>query len=121
MNKGLAIVEVSDTETKSVFIDQEVVEFARLHAQTKKRVAKAEREKRIADSIKRKSEKVAARRRAYNIETLCFVLSRCGIAVGAGWCCAAGMIHPVIGIAIAIFSLCGACLRVGEWIGRSVR
>ena len=121
MNKGLAIVEVNDTETKTVFLDHEVVEFARLHAKTKKRIAKEERDKRIAATMKRNAEKAAARRRAYNIETICYVLIRCGIALAAGCCCAAGLVHPLIGIAVAVFCLCGACLRVGEWIGRSGR
>lgn len=121
MNKGLAIVEVNDTETKTVFLDHEVVEFARLHAKTKKRIAKEERDKRIAATMKRNAEKAAVRRRAYNIETLCYVLSRCGIAVGAGFACGAGLIHPLIGIGVAMFCIGAACLRVGEWIGRSVR
>lgn len=121
MNKGLAIVEVNDTETKTVFLDHEVVEFARLHAKTKKRVANAERDKRMAAAMKRKAEKAEVRRRAYNIETIGFVLSRCGVALAAGVCCSTGLVHPIVGIGVAGFCLCSACLRVGEWIGRSGR
>ena len=44
MQKGMAVIERDDVKTKAVFIDHEAVEFARLSAQTKKRLAKAEAE-----------------------------------------------------------------------------
>ena len=119
MERGLAIMEVNDTETKAVFFDQEVIEFARLNAQTKKRVAEAERAQRATASQRGKAERAQARRQAYNIATACYVLSRSAIAGGAAWACAAGMINPIISLPVVLYCLCTASARAGVWIGKN--
>ena len=121
MNKGLAIIEVNDTETKGFFIDHEALEFARLNAQTKKRLAQREAAKREAAYRRRKSERAAARRREYNIRTFGYVMSRCAAAVAVTWGAWAGMVHPIISIPVTLFCLSAACLRLGAWIERSGR
>ena len=106
MNRGLAIVEVNDTGTQSVFIDQDVVECARLNAKIKQR-----------EEAARKSEKRSAKRKAYADRTAAHVLLNCSAIVCAVWGCVAGLIHPVIALPVAVVSLCGACLRIGAWFG----
>lgn len=118
MNKGLAIIEVNDTEVKGIHIEQEVVEFARLNAETKKHIAEAEAKKRVADQNRRKAEKAKARRREYNVRTVCYVISRCAVAGAVTWAAWAGMIHPIISITVATFCLSAACLRLGLWFGK---
>lgn len=118
MEKGLAIIERNDTETKAVFIDKETIEFARLNAQTKKRFAHAESMKHKADQTRRKAEKAEARRKAYNLNTAKHILIH-GCTIGAvAWAGTAGMIHPAICIPVGLFCLCAACLRFGAWFGR---
>lgn len=118
MERGLAIIEVNEAETRSVFIDQDVIECARLNALTKKRIAKAEAEQRKATRNRRKAEMAEARRKAYTLNTIGYVLTRGGIIGAMGWAGTAGMIHPIICVPVTVFCLCTACLRLGQWMGR---
>ncbi|WP_406044077.1 hypothetical protein [Succinimonas sp.] len=118
MNKGLAIIEVSDGETRSVFIDQDAVECARLNARTKRRVSVATAKRDAEAQKRRKAEDQAEKRKEYTVNTMLHVLLRCLIIVGAVWGCAAGMIHPVISIPVVVICLCSACLRLGAWLER---
>ena len=128
MNKGLAVIEVNDTETKSFYIDQDALEFARLNAKIKMRSDKAAKDQKKATTKRtkaekaeeeRKSEKVKAQRKAYTIKTAAHVLLNCAISSGAAWAGIAGMIHPVIYVPVSLVCLCAACLRLGAWFGRS--
>ena len=119
MNKGLAVVEVNDTETKGFFIDQDALEFARLNAETKKRVANAIKAKKKATTTRTKAEKVKAQRKAYTLKTFGYVLFDCVICGGLTLAGIAGLIHPVIFIPASVFCLCAACVRLGAWFGRS--
>ena len=119
MERGLAVLEVNDTETTAIFFDQDVVEFARLNAQTKKRLAEAERAQRATADNRRKAEKAQARRKAYNLATAGYVLSRSIIAGGAAWAGAAGMIHPIISLPVVLYCLCTASARLGVWFGKN--
>ena len=121
MEKGLAIIERNDTHTNAFFIDHEVVEFARLHAKTKKRLADAEKKKHQESRERRKAEKAQARRRAYTINTIRQVLNCVGIIGGAAWAGSAGLIAPVIYIPVIMVASCVACVRFGLWFGRVVR
>ena len=119
MNKGLAVIEVNDTETKGFYIDQDALEFARLNAKTKKRVAAAEAEKKNTSNSHTKAKKAKAQHTAYTMKTVGRILLNCTIccgAVGAGF---AGLVAPVIYVPVSLFCLCAACLRLGAWFGRS--
>ena len=115
MQNGIAIIEKTDTETKGFYIDQDAVEFARLYTRTKKHIADAEAVRREADRRHRKSEKMAARRKAYTLKTFTYVLSNCAVCGAVAW---AGMIHPIISLPVSIFCLCAACIRFGAWFGK---
>ena len=118
MEKGLAIIEVTDTETKGFFVDQEAVEMARLHSAIKRNRAKHEAERREAERNRRRVEKAEARRKAYNLNTVFYILIRCVICAAVVWAGMAGLVHPVIFIPVAVFCLCAACLRFGVWFGK---
>lgn len=119
MEKGLAIIEVNEAETKTVFIDQDALECERLNLLTKKRIAKAEKARREAVSKHRKAETAKARRRAYTLATIWYVLIRCAILGAVTWAGTAGMIHPFICVPVTLFCLCTACLCLGTWFGKS--
>lgn len=121
MQKGLAIIERNDTKTNAVFIDYEVLEFAKLHALTKKRLAKAKADQRNESRILRREAKVIARRKAYNLRTAKSILIHGGICMAVTWFGMAGMVHPTIWIPAAIVCLCEVCLRFGAWFGRKAR
>ena len=117
MNKGLAIVEVNDTGTKSFYIDQDALECARLNARTKKRIDKAEQIRREDTQRRRKAERMAAKRREYNVRSICYILGRCAVSVAVAWATWGGLVHPVVSVPVITFCLCAACLRLGAWIG----
>lgn len=121
MQNGMAIIECDDTKTNAVFIDHEVVEFARLSAKTKKRLAKAEADQRNESRIRRREEKIIARRRAYTLKTIYQVLTCGGLCFGAAWAGTAGLIHPAIYIPVIAVGLCVSCVRLGLWFGRMVK
>ena len=118
MQNGLAIIEKTDTKTKGFFIDQDTIEFARLNANTKKRIAQEEAEQRKANHNRRKAEKAVAQRKAYNRESAVYVLLRLATIGAMAWAVTAGMIHPAICIPVSLFCLCTACVRIGTWLGR---
>lgn len=118
MEKGMAIIERDETQTKAVFIDHEILDFARQNAKTRNRLARIDAAKREAVRKHRNAEKAKARRKAYTMNTIGYVLIRFAI-IGALMC--AGMvelIHPVIWIPVSLFCLCTACLRLGTWFGK---
>lgn len=119
MNKGLAVIEVNDTETKGFYIDQDALEFARLNAKIKQRIDNATKAKKKATTKRTKTEKAKAERKAYNAKTVGRILLNCAISGGAAWAGIAGMIHPIIYVPVSLFCLCVACLRFGAWFARS--
>lgn len=121
MQQGVAIIERDDTKTNAVFIDHEVIEFARLHALTKKRIAKAKADQHNKSRILRREAKAEAEKKAYNRKTIKSILIHSGIFVGAVWVGLAGLVHPFIWISAAIIHLCTACLYFGAWFGRKAR
>ena len=118
MQNGLAIIEMTDTETMSVYIDQDALECARLNAKVSKRLNEAKKAKQEVDRKHRKAEKAAAQRKAYNIKTFSHILISAAIVWAVTWAGIAGMIHPFIYIPVALFCLCAACVRLGAWFGR---
>ena len=118
MERGLAIIEKTDTETRGFYIDQDALEFARLYNRTKKHIAHAEAVQRKAEQSRKKAEKDEAKRKAYNRNTAKHILIYSGIIGAVAWAGTAGMIHPVVGIPVSVFCLCAACLRFGAWLGK---
>ena len=121
MEKGLAIIEVNEAETRSIFIDKDALECARLNARTKKRLAHAEAVRCKAEHDNRKKERAEARRKAYNLNTVKHLLIYGGMIGAVTWAGTAGMIHPAICIPVSLICLSGACLRLGAWFGRSCK
>lgn len=130
MERGLAIMEVNDAETKAIFIDQDAVEFARMNLRIKKRVARAEQAQKIAEDNRRKAEKAAddnrrkaekaeENRRAYNMATVKYLLPRFAIIGIMAWGLVAGLIHPFVSIPLILICLCTASARIGAWRGHS--
>lgn len=116
--KGLAVIESTDTETKGFFIDQDALEFARLNAKLDKQRNEAEKAQKKDACKKSKAAKAKAQRKAYTIKTACYILANCAVCAATGWAGIAGLIHPIIAIPVSIFCLCVACVRFGAWFGR---
>ncbi len=121
MNKGLAVIEVNDVETKGFYIDQDALEFARLNAKIKKRIDKATKAKKKATTTRTKAKKAKAERKAYAVKAVGRILLNYAICGGVAWAGIAGMIHPIIYVPVSLFCLCAACLRLGLWFGRRGR
>jgi hypothetical protein len=120
MERGLMVIEKTDTETKGFYIDQDALECARLNAKVNKRLAEAEQAKQEAARKHRKAEAIKAKRKAYTKHTAGYVLSRLAVCTALVWAGTAGLIHPVVYIPVALVSLCAACLRLGALFGKVV-
>lgn len=118
MEKGLMIIEATDTEVKGVHIDHEVIEFAMLNALTKKQREQRENSQSVEDRNRIRAERTKAQRRAYNIRSFWYVASRLGIAVAVTWAGWSGMVAPGICIPVTLFAVSAACVRFGAWLGR---
>lgn len=121
METGLAIIEKTETGTNGIFIDQEIIEQARLNARVKKHIAEAEARAKVAYEKHLKAEKAAARRKAYNIHTIKHLLIDGGIIGAVTWAGMAGLAHPAICIGLGLIALCAGCLRLGQWFGRAAK
>lgn len=119
--KGLAVIETTDTETKGFFIDQDALEFARLNAKLDKQRMANEKAQKKADRKHTKAEKAKAERKAYTLKTAGRVLLNCAICGASGWAGIAGLIHPIISAPVSVLCLCVACVRFGAWFGRVVK
>ena len=118
--RGLAIIEANETETKGFFIDQDALEFARLNARLdkhRKETAKAQKKEACKNS---KAAKAKAQRKAYTLKTFGYILANCAVCGAVAWAGIAGMIHPIISAPVSVFCLCVACVRFGLWFGRVV-
>ena len=114
MNKGLAVIEVNDTETKGFYIDQDALEFARLNAKISKRMKAAE----VSSHNHARAEQIKAKRKAYSVNAIGRILLNCAVCGGAAWAGIAGMIHPIIYVPVSLLCLCVASMRLGAWFGR---
>lgn len=121
MEKALAIFEKTEEGTKAVFFDQETIECARLNVRTKKRVEQAAMEHRANLHQIRKAEAARERFKAYTYKTCAMIAIDCGAVWGLTQAGIAGLIHPAIFFPVGLLFLCGACVRLGVWLGRAVR
>lgn len=119
MEKGLAIIEKTDTETKGFYIDQDALEFARQNAKVNKRLAEAAKDQKKADRKHKRAEAAKAKRKAYTIETIKYVAVRAFITAALAAAMAVDFVSPYIFIPVFLFCLSTACLRLGAWFGRS--
>lgn len=116
--RGLAVIEANETETKGFFIDQDALEFARLNARLDKQRKEAEKAQKKVACKNSKAAKAKAQRKAYTLKTVGSILANCAICGAVAWAGIAGMIHPIISAPVSIFCLCVACVRFGAWFGR---
>ena len=121
MERGLMVIEKTDTETKGFYIDQDALECARFNAKVNKRLAEAEKAKQEAERKRQRAEAAKAKRKAYTMNAAKAVLFRLAICTAAVWAGTAGLIHPVIYIPVVLVSLCAACLRLGALFGKVVK
>lgn len=119
--KGLAVIEVNDTETKGFYIDQDALEFARLNARADKHRKEAEKAQKKVSSKNSKAAKAQAQRKAYTWKIAGCILADCAICGAVTWAGIAGLIHPIISAPVSVFCLCVACVRFGAWFGRVVK
>ena len=110
MQNGLMTIEKTGDKMKAFFIDQEVLEHARLNMRTKKRIGKYEKERAAKSRRRKRMEKNANR-----------ILAEAGFGGAVAFAGSLGLIAPVIWIPVSIISLCAACVRLGMWLVRAVK
>lgn len=111
MRNGMMILEQTDTKQQAVFIEEEQLDWLRLHAMFKKRDkerAVVEREHHAKESRKRAWKR-------YTIKTFSFIGVRTALVVATVWTMVANFVHPIVGIPVALYCLITACIRFGMW------
>lgn len=121
MNKGIAIIERNDKETKAVFVDMETVEMARLNARVSKNCQNIEKAHAKAVHKQNKEEREKAKRKAYTVKTLACFFGNCIVSLAVAWAWLAGLIHPIIAIPVSVVFQWIACVRIGAWFGKMVK
>lgn len=124
---GVAVIDVSENETRGFFFDRELVDFARLNAAIRKNRKKAEDEQRVADQKRIKKEKADQKAhnrlikwRVYTVKTFGSIIGRAAVVGGAIWTMMAELVNPLVAIPVAAFFLATACLKFGAWYGRAI-
>lgn len=120
MEKALAIFEKTEDGTKAVFFDQETIECARLNLRTKKRIEENQMAHLARSQKLRKAEEAREQFKKYTYKTFGMIAIDCGAVWGLTQAGIGGLIHPAIFITVGLLFLCGACVRLGAWIGKAV-
>ena len=114
---GMAIVEVTDTDRRAVFIDEDTLETARLSAMIKRNRERNEAERKRVEREQRMLADQKRKWKEYTVDTFSYIGVRSAIMSGAIGAMAAGLMHPVISIAVSVYCLGTACIRFGVWYG----
>lgn len=112
---GMAIFEVTDTNQKAVFIDEDTLEAVRLSAMCNRNKKRGEAERKKIQREQRIIEKKQRKWREYTIDTFSYIGIRLTIAGCSLWAMIAGLINPVIAIPVSIYCIAVACIRFGVW------
>jgi len=104
-------------ENETAIREEETFDMEWLNDCSEERIAEQEAKQREAEYRRKMAAETAARRKAYNIETAKYIILRCIVLSGVFGAGMAGMIHPYIYIPVALFCLCAACVRLGQWLG----
>ena len=121
MEKGMAIIEVNDTETKGFYIDQEALEFSRQNAKVNKRMSNAAKDQKAAERKTRREEAAKAKRKAYTKDTIKYVAVRAFITAALAAAVTADWASLYLFIPVFIICLSSACLRLGAWFVRGAK
>ena len=114
MRNGMVILEQTDTNQKTVFIDEEQLNWMKLNAIFKKQ----DKEKRIEENKNRIVENRRRKWQHYTINTFTFIGVRSLIMGAAVLAMTANLVHPIIAIPVALYCLSTASIRFGVWFGK---
>ena len=106
MKNGLMTIEKTDEQTKAVFIDQDVLECARLNVRTKERINNLKKAQSQKAKEKKRVERMKNRIRAELVTS--GLVAICGMV---GW------IHTLLWVPTSIVLLCAACVGLGACLG----
>lgn len=121
MEKGMAIIEVNDTETKGFYIDQDALEFSRQNAKVNKRMSNAAKDQKAAERKIRREEAAKAKRKAYTKDTIKYVAVRAFITAALAAAVTVDLASLYLFIPVFIICLSSACLRLGAWFVRGAK
>jgi hypothetical protein len=107
MENGLMTIEKTGEKMSAVFIDQEVLECARLNLRTEKRIRNQKREQTKKMRYEKCMKKSANR-----------ILAEAGIGGAVAAFGFNGMIHPLLWVPASMICVCVACLHFGAWLGK---
>lgn len=107
MQNGLMTIEKTGEQMKAVFIDQDVLECARLNMRIKKRVGKYEKVRKTKARYRKRMERTANK-----------IIAEAGLGLAVAVFGSVGMIHTYLWCPISIICLCVASLHLGAMLGK---
>lgn len=130
MKNGLAVIEVDENKQRAIFLDEEVLFFARLSAATKKRLKKTEQEqkRRLNKEAKRKKEIEDNKRRiennnykwrVYTVKTFSNIIFYMLIISGIICSLCVNLISPIIALPLVAVFIAVSGIKFGAWFGRA--
>lgn len=104
---GMAIFKRTDEGAQAVFVDQDVLECAKLNMRTKERMNDHRKEKAEKEKYMKELNHIADRA----------VLDAVGGAICA-WAGSAELMHPMLWVTFTAICMGASCLRLGQWFGK---
>ena len=127
MKNGVAIIDVNENESKAIFFDREVVEFAKLSASIKKNRKKADNKRKYEERKRKKEEREKQeiqnkmiKWRVYTVKTFCSIVYYVAIISVVALTMIAKLVSPLVAIPVMAYSLGVSCLKFGTWYGRAI-
>lgn len=127
MKNGVAIIDINENESKAIFFDREVIEFAKLSASIKKNRKKAdnkrkyeERKRKREEREKQEMQNKLLKWRVYTVKTFCSIVYYVAIISVVALIMIAKLISPLVAVPVMAYSLGVSCLKFGTWYGKAI-
>jgi len=127
---GVAVIDVNEHETKTIFFDREVVEFAQLNSKIKKNRKRNEdkiksRNKKIMEETERKNKEKAKERasqvkwRVYTTKTFTSILCSFILIAAVIWVAFVDLVSPFVAVPVIAYFFSKSCTKFGIWFARA--
>lgn len=127
---GVAVIDVNEHETKTIFFDREIVEFAQLNSKIKKNRKRNEdkikdRNKKIMEETERKNKEKARRQankikwRVYTTEVFTSIICNFILIAAVIWIAFVDLVSPFVAVPVIAYLFAKSCTKFGIWFARA--
>lgn len=127
---GVAVIDVNEHETKTIFFDREIVEFAQLNSKIKKNRKRNEdkikdRNKKIMEETERKNKEKARRQankikwRVYTKDVFTSIICNFILIAAVIWITFVDLVSPFVAVPVIAYFFAKSCTKFGIWFARA--